>query len=64
MRPLTDRQRQVAALVSEGLSRRGIAMKLQLSENTVKVYLQQLALKFPGEGSVMRRIILAWRKAG
>jgi DNA-binding NarL/FixJ family response regulator len=38
-RSLTNRRRQVAALVCRGLSNRAIAQKLHLTEGTVKVHL-------------------------
>jgi DNA-binding NarL/FixJ family response regulator len=36
---LTPREEQVVALVAEGLSNRGVARELSLSEHTVKKYL-------------------------
>jgi two-component system, NarL family, nitrate/nitrite response regulator NarL len=39
---LTDRRRQVATLVSRGLSNRAIAQKLDVAEGTVKVHLHAI----------------------
>ncbi|MDB4950279.1 MAG: two component transcriptional regulator, LuxR family [Gemmatimonadetes bacterium] len=42
---LTDREREVLALVSEGLTNAQVAARLRVSENTVKFHLQNLYLK-------------------
>jgi two-component system nitrate/nitrite response regulator NarL len=42
---LTDRQRQVATLVCDGLSNKMIARKLGVSEGTVKVHLHAIYIK-------------------
>jgi DNA-binding CsgD family transcriptional regulator len=42
---LTDGQREILALVSEGCSNREIANRVQLSENTVKTHLQEIFRK-------------------
>jgi two-component system nitrate/nitrite response regulator NarP len=39
LRALTRRRRQVATLVSKGLSNRAVAEKLGLTEGTVKIHL-------------------------
>lgn len=42
---LTERERQVLSLVSEGLTNRSIAAQLSLSENTVKYHLKNILQK-------------------
>ena len=42
---LTDGQREILTLVSEGYSNREIANRVQLSENTVKTHLQEIFRK-------------------
>ena len=42
---LTDGQREILTLVSEGCSNREIANRVQLSENTVKTHLQEIFRK-------------------
>jgi DNA-binding NarL/FixJ family response regulator len=42
---LTERERQVAALVSEGLSNKVIARKLSVSEGTIKSHLHKVFQK-------------------
>ena len=44
-RPLTDREREVAALVARGLSNHDIAARLFLSEATVKTYVSRILTK-------------------
>ena len=49
MRLLTERERQIMRLVSEGLSNKEIARLLNISEGTIKVHLhhifEKLAIK-------------------
>ncbi len=45
MRRLSDRERQIAVLVSRGLKNRDIAQELRISENTVKRHLQSIFSK-------------------
>ena len=42
---LTDREREILALVAEGLTNAQVAARLRVSENTVKFHLQNLYLK-------------------
>ena len=44
-RPLTERQREVATLASQGLSNKVIAQKLGLTEGTVKTHLNAIYVK-------------------
>ena len=42
---LTDREREVLALVAEGLSNKGIAQRLFITERTVEAHVKQIFLK-------------------
>jgi DNA-binding NarL/FixJ family response regulator len=42
---LSDRQREVTLLVAEGLSNKEIARRLEISEGTVRVHLQDIYSK-------------------
>ena len=42
---LSDRQREVTLLAAEGLSNKEIARRLEISDGTVKVHLQQIYSK-------------------
>jgi DNA-binding NarL/FixJ family response regulator len=44
--PLTDRERQVVAMLANGLSNRRIAERLAISENTVKAHVAAILAKF------------------
>ncbi len=52
---LTDRERQIARLVSEGLSNKEIARKLNVSQGTVKVHLYNIFQKL----EITNRTVLA-----
>lgn len=39
---LTERQRQVAVLISKGLRNKSIAIELEISPHTVKIYVSQI----------------------
>ena len=43
--PLTDRERQVLAMLADGLSNRRIAERLAISENTVKAHVAAILAK-------------------
>lgn len=54
---LTPRQAEVAALVAEGLSRRGIAAKLGMCESTVKRHMENISLRLNGPGTLRERVV-------
>lgn len=59
--PLTDREREVLALVAEGLSNRAIAERLWLAERTVEAHMARILPKLgilDGEG-LHRRVVAA-----
>jgi two-component system, NarL family, nitrate/nitrite response regulator NarL len=47
---LTARERQIAALVSNGLSNKIVAQKLNVAEGTVKVHLHKIFQKLGVQG--------------
>ena len=47
---LTDREREIAALIAQRLTNREIAEKLYLSEGSVKQYVNQIYSKLHMEG--------------
>ena len=52
---LTDREREVLALVAEGLSNRAIAARLFVTERTVEAHVGQIFAKLQPRGGVPRR---------
>ena len=62
---LTDRERQIMRLVSEGLSNKEIARELNLSQGTVKVHLYNMFQKLEiSNRTVLAKIALLERSAG
>ena len=55
MRLLTERERQITRLVSEGLSNKEIARQLNVADGTIKVHLHHIFEKL----SIKRRTALA-----
>lgn len=53
---LTPREREVADLVGEALTRRKIASRLGISVSTVDSHLQSIASKVPYKGSALRAV--------
>ena len=54
---LTPRQKEIAGLVAKRLSRRAIAERVGLSEETVKQHISEAAHRIGGEGRARERII-------
>jgi non-specific serine/threonine protein kinase len=54
---LTERERQVAALVAEGLTNKEIAARLVISPRTVQGHVEHLLAKL---GFTSRAMIAAW----
>ena len=63
---LTDREREVAALVCNGLSNKIVAQKLNVSEGTVKTHLHHIFQKFgvQGRSELPAAILSTWRSPG
>lgn len=55
---LTGREREVAKLAGEGLSRKAIAAELGIALDTVDTHMKNLAEKVPGNGRRQVRIAL------
>lgn len=56
--PLTPRQREVVALLREGLTAPEIAGRLGISTATVRRHIEAIANKVPGPQKPIRRILL------
>jgi two-component system nitrate/nitrite response regulator NarL len=54
---LTEREREVALLVTEGLCNKSIARRLNLAEGTVKVHVHNIYRKF-GIGNRVRLAVI------
>jgi len=57
-RPITNRERHVVKLVSEGCSNKEIAARLGLTEGTVKIYVSHIYIKLSIENRV--QLALWW----
>ena len=55
MTTLTERERQIASLVSEGLSNKGIGRVLNITDGTIKVHLHNIFRKL----EISNRTVLA-----
>jgi DNA-binding CsgD family transcriptional regulator len=61
--PLTERQRQVLQLASDGLSHREIAVRLGIGYQTVKNHMAAIFDKLSLEHrDVLQAIIVAWQR--
>lgn len=58
MATFTEREQEVGVLVAEGLTGPQIATAMQISESTVRTYIERIAKLIPGDGPPMRRIAL------
>jgi two-component system, NarL family, response regulator DevR len=59
--PLNDRQREVLRLIAEGLSNREIAERAQLSEYTVKGYVEEILERLDARNRVQAAILATKR---
>ncbi len=57
IRRLSDREREVVALVLEGLKYREIGKRLGISEKTVNAHVQAIAALCPGPGRPLTRLV-------
>lgn len=55
-RPLTNRQRTILVCVVGGASYRAIAVKLGITERTVRQHVENIALFLPGHGSPRHKV--------
>lgn len=62
MRPLTDREAEVLALVAAGKTDKQVAAVLRMAENTVGVHITRIAEKLavPRDGNTRVLITRAW----
>lgn len=56
---LTPRMEEIVVLVAEGMSYREAADELDLSEHTVRTYVQQIAMRV-GDGKMQPRKAIFW----
>ena len=60
LRPLFPRQRRLVALVAEGLRNKEIACRMNLQENTVKIYMSGPSGVFARTGCETRGEVILW----
>lgn len=60
MTQLTNRQREVAALVAEGLSYQAIADRLQISMRTARRHVEDIAAKLGQDGTTPYKRVMLW----
>jgi DNA-binding NarL/FixJ family response regulator len=58
MKPLTQRQAQVAERVAQGLTNKEIASELGVSVETVRTHVQEAAERLPGTAYPRHRLTL------
>ncbi len=54
---LSPRQQQIAALLAEGMTAKGVGRTLGISRDTVWVQVKRAARRIPGEGSARIRLV-------
>lgn len=54
---LTPRQRRVVELLADGQSYSKIARTLGIKERTVRMHVENIAIKLGGDGSPLRRVL-------
>lgn len=59
---LTRRQRQIVELLAEGKTFAEIGHTLGISREAVKAHIAKLALRLPGQGTSLRRVLLHARE--
>jgi DNA-binding NarL/FixJ family response regulator len=59
---LTPGEEQVVALVADGLTNRGVATELGLSEHTIKIYLVRISIKWEFRAA-SNSFSMPWRTA-
>lgn len=58
LRPLTERELQVARLVAQGKSYGAIGLELECSPRTVQSHVMRIAAKIPGQAAPFRRVMI------
>lgn len=60
---LTPRQREVAALVAEGLTEAEIGERLTISERTARQHIAAIAVRLPSDRHKPKRRVYHWMRA-
>lgn len=61
MKPLTTRQDQVARLLGKGWAYKRIAVSLSIDERTVKMHVEDIALRLPNpDGLAAGTLVMLW----